>query len=322
MIRILYCKKDNSGLALLMVMATILILETTCLLLYNSKSTSATITNNRILQLKALYCAEAGIAHELWRIQEDPNWRSKPAEHMLGDGSYTISFSEDEAQKEIVITSNALVQGSESTARRTVHYLTIQLDASGDFAGEDTYIEMDHAGDNRDADDKLVLSSEKFKEDNTLVRFPIDKYPLPPPASVHIIASSFSLYLFDMHNNTNNDIFQLYRVTNDWDDGIATWLIRDDAHSWDTFGGDYDHNEVIDSRTLDENAIEGEWQTWRIAPLIRDWIKNPSANYGLIIARKAVIADGKKFYFYNSHYDASPNLAPRLTIYYLDERSP
>ncbi|MGA1876405.1 MAG: DNRLRE domain-containing protein [bacterium] len=315
--------KDQEGFSLLMVMATILMLEIICLFLAQTRGTQATIASNRIEHLKARYLAEAGMAHGLWRIQNDPAWRTDMNNLSLGEGTYTVSFVEDTPQQEIVITSQSIAQGVTLTSRRVLHWLTIQPPSGSDPKEMDTYLEEGSSTAVRDTSTELLLDSESSagtRRCRTLVRFNLWKYAIPVDAS--IISSSFSMYLFSPANSADfinkgivSDTYRIHRVTRDWYDHETCWAYRNKNWGWlwSSPGGDFD---VTSEDSCNFSAVG--WYTWRIPDMIRYWMKYPDQNYGFIIETDPRSGNNEcKFY---SSESSQLNYRPRLTIYYLDSR--
>jgi len=306
-----------------MVMVSILILEIVCFFLTQSRGIQTMMVSNRTKKLKALYLAEAGLAHGLWRLQKDPAWRTQMTSLSLGDGSYTVSFTEDTANRLISVNCQSAAQGTKSSARRTVSWVIIQPKSSGTFKGEDTYLVEGKPNDIEESKNpgQLWLDSESgagTKRCRTLVRFDLIKYPLPSDAKV--IASRFSLYLFGAFSpdlsKWPGDSYRIHRVTSQWVESAATWNNRASLTPWTSAGGDFDAG-YEDSRVFTSFG----WQTWRATDLTRYWMNNPSQNYGLILETSP--RNGNyEFYFHSSANTIDPALSPKLTVYYLDSRRP
>jgi len=139
---------DQSGFALIMVMSSVLVLEIICLFLNQARGTQAIIASHRGEKLKSWYLAKAGVAHGLWRIQEDPDWRTQMSNLPLGDGAYTVSFTDDPSRPRILISSQSQVGGIQSSTTRTVHCFILQPTHSTDYWEADTYIKEDNQGKN------------------------------------------------------------------------------------------------------------------------------------------------------------------------------
>jgi len=323
-------KTDNfvtgqSGFALVMVMVSVLILEIVCFFLAQSRGIQTMTVFNRTKKLKALYLAEAGLAHGLWRLQKDPSWRTQMTGLSLGDGSYTVSFTEDTPHRLISVNSQSVAQGTKSSAKRTVCWVTIQPKGSDFFKGEDAYI-SEKDPDNRYGytdPNRLMLDSETNKKYRTLVRFNLGKYPIPPDAAV--ISSRFSLYLVKGPDDNPSKwplavSYRIHRITRppdnvQWVDLETTWKNRTSSLTWTNAGGDFDSGGYEDSRTF--TALG--WQTWRATVMTRLWMQNPSQNnYGLILETDPISGN----YEFKFHSSAHTALGPELTVYYLDSRRP
>ena len=61
----------------------------------------------------------------------------------LGDGDYTLTFTDDPNRPKITISSQAQVGSIQSSTTRTVHWLIWQPDHSSDYWEADTYLKED-----------------------------------------------------------------------------------------------------------------------------------------------------------------------------------
>ncbi len=319
---------DQAGFALIMVMSSVLVLEIICLFLNQARGTQAVISSHRAEKLKSVYLAKAGVAHGLWRIQEDPNWRTQMNNLSLGDGAYTVSFTEDPNRPRIGISSQSQVGGIKSSAARTVHYLTIQPEQSADYWEADTYLQEGDIILVNDEKKELKLDTESgggTKRCRTLAKYNLKKYSLPNKASV--IAARFSMYLYDPDEESDfvtdgiiNDVYRIHRVTNSWEPHETCWKYRNKNlnQQWSApaGGGDFDPNSE-DSLTF---SCMG-WKTWSITYMTRYWMKYPGQNHGFIIEANARTGNNE-CRFRSSNNDLGQSFCPKLDIYYLDARSP
>ena len=164
---------DQAGFALIMVMSSVLVLEIICLFLNQARGTQALIASHRAEKLKSWYLAKAGVAHGLWRLQEDPNWRTQMNNFSLGDGTYSVSFADDPNRPRISISSEAQVGGTKSSAARTVHHTTIQPQHGADYWEADTYLQSNDIAGIFDDANTLLLDSSKYR---TLAKYNLKKY--------------------------------------------------------------------------------------------------------------------------------------------------
>lgn len=317
---------DQSGFALIMVMSGVLVLEIICLFLNQARGTQAVIASHRGEKLKSRYLAKAGVAHGLWRIQDNPSWRTQMSNLPLGDGAYTVSFAEDPSRPRIIISSQSQVGGIQSSAARTVHRLTIQPLHSSDYWEADTYLEEGEISRVHDDKKELKLDTEAgggTKRCRTLVKYNLKKYSLPHEASV--IAAHFSMYLYAPVNENDfvtkgiiNDVYRIHRVTNSWTPHETSWKyrVKNLGQLWSSQGGDFDSNSE-DSLTFSRTG----WKTWSIPAMTRHWMKYPGQNYGFIIEANA--RDGNnECKFHSSNNDLGQSFCPKLDVYYFDARCP
>lgn len=248
----------------------------------------------------------------------------------LGDGAYTVSFTEDPNRPRIYISSQAQVGGIQSSTARTVHWMIIQPDHSWDYWEADTYVQEGKLNDIYDDKNELLLDSEEASNARcrTLAKYNLKKYSLPNMAS--IVAARFSMYLFSPDKDDDfvidgiiNDVYRIHRVTNSWEPHQTSWKYRNKFFGipWSTWGGDFDPN-FEDSLTFSTMG----WKTWSITTMTRYWMEYPSQNHGFIIGVANTRPGNNEVKFYSSQenkFDADGNsLKPKVALYYLDARSP
>lgn len=316
---------DQSGFALIMVMSSVLALEIICLFLNQARGTQAVISFHRGKKLKSCYLAKAGVAHGLWKIQEDPDWRTQMSNLPLGDGAYTVSFTEDPNNRpRIGISSQSQVGGIQSSTTRTVHWLILQPEHDPNFWEADTYIKQDNKTEVNDEKNELKLKSEEDKRIRTLAKYNLKKCPLPNKAP--IVGAFFSMYLDEPKNDSDfvsrniiNDVYRIHRVTASWVPHETSWKYRNDEDEWG--GGAFDPNF--------DDGIKFScigWKTWKLSTMARYWMERPDENHGFIIECDAPGDKNDEVKFHSSRagdVDAEENsLRPKLALYYLDARSP
>jgi hypothetical protein len=112
----------------------------------------------------------------------------------------------------------------------------------------------------------------------------------------------------------------VHRVQRDWIEGTgsgggtadgATWNTFDSSTPWTTQGGDYDPAVVASSPIT---AATGDWESWDISTLVRDWVDGSAANHGLLLKGSGTIAVS-----FASKEDADAALHPKLSITYACE---
>ena len=69
----------------------------------------------------------------------------------------------------------------------------------------------------------------------------------------------------------------VYRVTREWSDQTATWRIP-----WTHQGGDFDSLNPISNSSHNDTTVK-VWERFDVTGVVRDFIRNPSGNFGFLI---------------------------------------
>jgi len=108
--------------------------------------------------------------------------------------------------------------------------------------------------------------------------------------------ATLGLYYYTYHyGDPAGRIYAVHRVTSSWEEMGSTWYARSgqgtpDPVYWDSYwagappyrpgGGDFDTNGYAFAEVP---AAPGEWITWDVTELVRDWLDESHPNDGLLI---------------------------------------
>lgn len=143
----------------------------------------------------------------------------------------------------------------------------------------------------------------------SLIRFDLTSIPR------HAQVESATLSLYASYRSIADDIVaSIYRMRRPWIANQATWQIASTGQPWGG-GGANDTTVDRDGTPLDQKILTrtGTWYDFNITGAVRDWVAQPSANYGLAI--KGYINRSVQYDFVSSDY-TNVSLRPKLTIVY------
>jgi hypothetical protein len=99
---------------------------------------------------------------------------------------------------------------------------------------------------------------------------------------------------------------EVHRITKDWGISSITWKAP-----WDSGGGDYD--PIIEASNT--NDQKGKWEDFDVTDLVKEFIDNPSGNYGFIVKfLDDPLIDFGSVSYSSEYSDISKR--PKLTVYY------
>lgn len=105
-------------------------------------------------------------------------------------------------------------------------------------------------------------------------------------------------------------------ISRSWDVKEVTWIKADASNNWNNIGGDYIQEVIATTEFLDPF----NWENYTVTSAIKEFIKNPDTNYGLLVAARydyindTTISTPDRIYI-SSEYDVD-SLRPKLTIKY------
>ena len=150
---------------------------------------------------------------------------------------------------------------------------------TGGYTGvADTYVDSDKPNENYGGLDSLRLGDNGDKI--SLLRF--DLTGLSP--NVVVKAAQLGLYANTKYGFEDSLDTSVYRILKDWDVNEVTWSERLLGTQW-TEGGasaagvDYDSQAYASQQLLETGAL----YEYNVTDLVRDWLTQPSSNYGLMV---------------------------------------
>jgi len=225
----------------------------------------------------------------------DHNYKYRvKARNPLGDSDYS-----NEASAEV------LLQGISST--------TLMQDVNGYTGCRDAYLDSANPTYNYGSDQwNEVENSPKC---NLVISFDL-------PAEVigkHINSAELILYCWSLSGTwQENQYFELYRVTEQWNEGTAdgsyqegsaSWNIRTGSTAWTTPGGTYDPN-LLDSSPIQETVPFSP--QFDITALVQAWADATIPNYGVLMMNNSTSITGTKASEYSEY------ARPYMVISYTD----
>lgn len=140
------------------------------------------------------------------------------------------------------------------------------------------------------------------------------------PSGVTIIGATLEIYKYGNYSGyIKSDVYEVYKVTKEWDENGASWIKRTSSLNWDIYGGDYG------STALSSFSYSGSYNGWfdfSVTSAIKDFIDNPSINYGFIILIPGGVdsvydnqTKDQESYFHSSEA-SDESLRPKLTVTY------
>ncbi len=140
------------------------------------------------------------------------------------------------------------------------------------------------------------------------------------PSGVTIIGATLEIYKYGNYSGyTKSDVYEVYKATKEWDENGASWIKSTSSVNWDIYGGDYE------STALSSFSYSGSYNGWfdfSVTSAIKDFIDNPSINYGLIVLVPGGVdsvndnqTKDQETYFHSSEA-SDESLRPKLTVTY------
>jgi Tfp pilus assembly protein PilX len=134
-------------------------------------------------------------------------------------------------------------------------------------------------------DYRLRVTSPGSSPRHSLIQFDLATIPV----GARVISAQLQLNHTVTETPGTDAAVSVHRVTRDWVEGTqggsgtadgATWLTWDAINPWTTAGGDHDPAVVASSPISD---VTGDWESWDISTLVRDWVDGRAVNHGLLL---------------------------------------
>jgi len=173
---------------------------------------------------------------------------------------------------------------------------------------EDTYLSAWEPGRNYGTDARIAVRSKDVM--NGLLRFDVSTIPSNAPVN----GATLQLYLFG-RSNTNPLTLEAYGMKRSWHETQATWEIARTGTAW---GGAGASSTTTDRESTAAGSVAlaagSGWVTLDVTSLVRGWVANPSANYGMQL--KGQSGGSVEYNFYSAEASI-PDLRPRLVVTYV-----
>lgn len=130
------------------------------------------------------------------------------------------------------------------------------------------------------------------------------------PGSITVTGTP-KLYLkVNNKENCSAITFSIFKISKDWDQNLATWLSNDTDETWNSNGGDYNPQFVLNNVLVDANTDTLEIDL--PVSLIQSWSDADSSNYGIMLIQN-INSNNQYVEFYSAN---SSSLGPRLKFEY------
>jgi cell division septation protein DedD len=183
---------------------------------------------------------------------------------------------------------------------------TLQQGRAGYAGTQDTYIAAAGPDTNYSHEQRLLVKGDGLLD-------PLIRFELPPDLRGYAIIDA-TLELFARgRDKVVPCVVAVYRMRRTWHAGEATWLRATTREGWNRpgLGPGLDY----DSAPLNEVQLSSanDWYAWHITQAVRDWIADPSSNYGLCLRSGS---SGAVTYELASSEHYQQDSRPRLVILY------
>jgi hypothetical protein len=151
---------------------------------------------------------------------------------------------------------------------------------TGYIENGDTTLSEFQTGDTWSIKDTLHISADGAKK--ALLKFDLSVLP----SNVEVISATLSLRSAT-HQNVGNMTVRGYGVKRAWDVNQASWTNATQGTAWEMPGcsGPSDREMVPAASVL--VTADNTTYTWDVTRLARQWVANPSANYGMLLEGEA-----------------------------------
>ena len=293
------------GVALLSVSIMLVVLGALAYFLSRQGAMAAHAVDAQYDTETARYLAEAGLNVADWR-----DWQTgckkndtlvKPT-RIDGNGTYTASIADGGKTLDIDAVGKAEPGGAQVALSRKIvaAHTNVASDVTlGSAAGEDTFLILDAA--------LAPQHGKRYLELTQGRSVALLQFDLPGDFDgALVVKAELTLRQYQSNSVLPGLVVSVHRVTRDWDNNFAGWIMARLLASWTSAGGDYIAGNVA-SLTIQGNNT----YTWDITALADGWANNAFPNYGLLL-----LADGPlqqaRFYGFQSG-QSTPSL--HLTYY-------
>jgi hypothetical protein len=286
-------RSRQRGVALLSVSILLVVLGALAFAMSRQGAMAAHAVDAQYDTETARYLAEAGLNVAEWRDRQAGCKKNdglvKPS-RIDGSGTYTASIANGGKTLAIDAVGKAEPGGAQVALSRNnvAAHTNVASDVTlGGAAGEDTFLTADAALVPQHGRRYLELTQAKSV---ALLQFDL---PADLDGAV-VVKAELSLRQYQSNSVLPALLVSVHRVTRDWDNNLASWIMARLLAGWASAGGDYMAGNVAALAIAGNNTY-----TWDITALADGWANHAFPNYGLLL-----LADGPlqqaRFYGFQS----------------------
>ncbi|MFH1364988.1 MAG: DNRLRE domain-containing protein [archaeon] len=131
-----------------------------------------------------------------------------------------------------------------------------------------------------------------------------------PPGDT-ILNATLQVYVENSYGSGNRTI-KIYRVTENWTEDGATWTKRTAENYWFSQGGEYDTNNLIDSKVFTNQS--GVYYNFTLTYLVGSWMNGSYNNYGFVLVATIATAENGNYTEISSSDSITESYRPILFI--------
>lgn len=318
-------RKKQCAFILLPVILTLTILAAVSYLLSREGAINAGNVNREHEQDAALYVAQAGYNHAVWKLNRHncTGFTDIPVTS-IGSHSYLAAFTDTTgtaltagSPANIKVTgtlangtSYTILRNREKVYQYPITSVTLQL---GTAAGKDAAIHSFFLFKNYNYGNyKQEVSSVSFATINQLIQFDLSTIP----AEAEIISAQLELKQTATSSAEADAVISVHRIMQSWGEGTksgsepadgATWNTTDGSLNWDGGGGSYDATAIASIVITSALVI----RNWDISSLVQNWHNGLYVNEGVLLK-----GSGTVYVSFASKEDVTVANRPKLSISY------
>ena len=142
------------------------------------------------------------------------------------------------------------------------------------------------------------------------------KFPTLSGIPAGAVVTDAQLQMWTAYNyGATNGTVDVHKLTRDFDETTATWNRASATTPWTTPGGDY---LATPESTFNGFTNDPEWESWTTTQTVKDWLANPSSNYGFLLKMHDESVSTQRVMMLSDE-GAEPLLRPTLLVSYLEK---
>jgi hypothetical protein len=156
---------------------------------------------------------------------------------------------------------------------------------------------------------------------NILLRFDLARIP----REAIVTDARLELYVYHRQYSDTTTRVGLYQVLRPWVERQANWNDAATGDPWQVPGCKGGSDRAAAALAEATFAFTQKWPAWQsleFTALVRDWVSDPSTNYGLLLAALPASAR-QEWYMYSSDSVVVPGQRPKLVVtFHMDPPTP